>query len=763
MEWPPFSSENIQEQGNATVNPDELSYFVSLSIAQASLPTQGIWADHYQIKDPTEEPYSIIIHPPLNPENSNGIHSAARKPCLSSYPSTILDRGNSERLRDEIKPKDVPKSTELLEPVRDTIAGVGSWSNNKSKSKKLDMGRRLRDAIIRSADDKKFLPLDKLKAIVTQEAVQDELDRENEFMLQGPVSAEVICEQREFQENNRTQFTSYQKIFAILVLIDQVKLISDFLHEGISDSHLPLKERRSGNNTFLVARDVQQDPEGQYRLQTSRGEWAPGQMEFFQNQQWIVCAPFFATAEHLKDRVHLYSLGAQDVLPFINGTDDEGHPAYLYQGFFSTVRRVKIHPAHHNFPIHADLDENRADFVVKEITRAWDKDDEQSTPEDYKRSFNQEVLALKRFCQQNERYIIKLLATYEINNRYHLLFPAADGNLTSHWKEYPKPEGPSSALWLMQECLGIARALRKIHDTPPHDGVSSAEPSQIRRHGIHGDIKPQNILWFKRLPGHLRGDTVGTPPDPLSHFGYLQLSDFGTVKFHRYMTRKGNEIQVQGNTYRAPESDLAGKQGSPAIDVWAFGCLYLDMITWYLLGDKSVEDDFPMVRGADEPTSIEGFTGEDKFFITRTHLFSNRQFQIVKPSVSEWIIRLRREPRCSQFIHDFLDLVQTRLLIVSLEERCQCSELVDALQILHENCEKNEEYYTVGRPHTWLSLESNCVLLKAKTRQLGQSIDSHGQALFLASLVIVVLYFTVPSLVRVFQEELTNEVTLAPL
>ncbi|OTB15693.1 hypothetical protein K445DRAFT_317973 [Daldinia sp. EC12] len=623
---------------------------------------------------------AINIEPPSEAGNSQDAKSNASG-HKNSNPSTIYDRGNSERLRDNrwenhLRYQQTPESSDRA------LAGTGSWSDTNEPG----MAKQLRDAMVDSADGKKFLPLDKLETIVTEEAVRNELAH----TLDQISSAQIICERQEILDKGRTQYTSYQKIFAILVLM--------------------------GN---LIA--------------------------FFESQQWFVCAPFFSRAEHLGEKVHLYQLSPHDILPFIKGTDDRGNPAYLNHGFFSTVRRVKIHPAHHNFPIHRDND--GADFAVKEIIRIWDMNEEEGDPRDYRRSFDQEVSALKRFCQRNERYIVKLLATYEINGRYHLVFPAADGNLMNHWEEHPEPER-IPALWLAQESLGIAQALLKIHKytyTPP--GVTRGaflSPQQIQDHGIHGDIKPQNILWYKRLPGHLTDDAYNlegiSQIIDSSGLGYLQISDFGTVKFHRYMSTRNNEILVRGNTYRAPESDLSGNQGSPAIDIWAFGCLYLDLITWYLRGGDSVCNDFPRAREADEPKQlIEGFSGEDKFYIAKTELFSRRQFHMVKPRVSEWIMRLRRAPRCSQFIHDFLDLIETQMLVISPEERCKCSMVVRTLFELRTKCIENDEYYSLGRPHTWTNLKSNFTLLKAKLRQLAQFIDSHGQIVLLIFVIIMIL------------------------
>ncbi|XXH02348.1 hypothetical protein Hte_008721 [Hypoxylon texense] len=603
----------MENQGNGTFDPRAIHQFVGQPII-SQRESERAASDIRFVIEPANENRDA--------QNVNYVAPVSEQ----SNPSTIYDRGNSERLRDNCQ--DHARGSELLEFSESEVAGAGGWLDAP------EMVKRLYAALEVSKDGKDFLPIDKLEAIVTKEAVEQELTRCR--IPNASTLAQDICLQHKFQESYRTQYTSYQKIFAILVLMDEVQYISDFLNQRIRDSDLPLKEHKMGSTTCLVARHVEENPSSDYLLQTTKA-WSVQNILSFGDQQWKVCAPFFARAENLGEKVHLYSLSTRDVLPFVSpGTDDQDNPQYLYQGTFSTVRRVKIHHAHHNFSVHRG--NPGADFVVKEIIKV-------SPSSGYRESFAQEVHALKRFCQRNERYIIKLLATYEIDGTFHLLFPAADGNLMNHWEEYSSPETvPNSALWLVQECLGIAQALQKIHKftySPIFD-TSFLAPADQSSRGIHGDIKPQNILWFKALPGHLQNDPAATPQDHVSEkasssgLGYLQISDFGTVKFHRYISMRGNEIQVRGNTYRAPEADLPENLGSPALDVWAYGCLCLELITWYLRGEKGVCENFPKARQADEPrSSIEGYGGEDKFFIAKTNWLTGRQYSIVKPRVSE--------------------------------------------------------------------------------------------------------------------------------
>ncbi|KAF2964632.1 hypothetical protein GQX73_g8948 [Xylaria multiplex] len=588
------------------------------------------------------------------------------------------------------------------------------------------MAQTLRDKFILSADGKRFLPLDQLEAIVNETAVQNLLDR---IFTTRPPSAQDICPRPEFQDSeNNIADISRRKIFATLVLISKVGLIRDFITEGITDADLPLERRRTASETFLVPRDVKSDPSPNYALKQTPWGWTCNDIALFCNEQWAISAPYFSRAEDLGKKVHLYSLSPHDILPFVKpGTDDRGNPASLNQGFFSTVRRVKIHNAHHNFLVKAGHD--GADFAVKMITRVHDV-----SAKSHKECFELEVEALKRFCQKDETHIIKLLATYEIGGVYHLLFPVADGNLMDLWKKplqdmRPPAYLPGAALWLARECLGIAQALGKIHRftyTPPLG--TSMRPSQMPIHGIHGDIKPQNVLWFKELPSHLQGSSDNSARPAGSNdlnLGHLQLSDFGTVYFHREKSRIRNIMPVEGVTYRAPETNLPDPQGSPALDIWAFGCLYVDMITWFLCGYVAVDEDFPFARTQDEPEPGEdGLPRQDKFFISSRSWFKRGEIQVVKPSVTEWIESLHKNPRCSQFLHDFLDFIEVHMLVVSPNDRVECTKVVQELLRLKVKCDQTSAYHEAGKPRVWTSFIFNYLL---GNRQV-QSVDITTEA-----------------------------------
>lgn len=177
---------------------------------------------------------------------------------------------------------------------------------------------------------------------------------------------------------------------------------------------------------------------------------------------------------------------------------------------------------------------------------------------------------LKRFGGRRPN-IVTLLATIthrESGKReqYYLLFPWAEGDLLGYWKTKWKPKRDHESFnWISDQCYGIIVATDFIHDPKELD----SDGKQL--FGRHGDIKPENILWFKREGKE-----------------FLVLSDLGLSAVHREVSRSkipGTSIPVTPN-YRPPECDMEGPLGkvSRSFDIWTLGCLFLEFVVWILYG-----------------------------------------------------------------------------------------------------------------------------------------------------------------------------------
>lgn len=193
---------------------------------------------------------------------------------------------------------------------------------------------------------------------------------------------------------------------------------------------------------------------------------------------------------------------------------------------------------------------------------------------------------------------MKALFAFSHGWKHFLVLPLAEGSLERFWQsKTPLSQNP---LFLLKQCLGIAEGLRKIHDC--NDIGSNTRRKIIM--GRHGDIKPQNILWFK---------------DASMEGNRLVLSDFTLVRFHPQGANEETTLSDIGGTqtYRAPETDVRPRRHvSPRYDVWSLGCVFLELISCYLLGYHGTHAaylSFKWTRIMEDYHEWETF--EDKYFI----------------------------------------------------------------------------------------------------------------------------------------------------
>ncbi|RDW73475.1 hypothetical protein BP6252_07382 [Coleophoma cylindrospora] len=176
--------------------------------------------------------------------------------------------------------------------------------------------------------------------------------------------------------------------------------------------------------------------------------------------------------------------------------------------------------------------------------------------------------------------------------------------------------------------------------------------------------------------------------------GDLKISDFGLMQFHR--KRSKSHIDASGvgvsRTYRAPEYDIA-REVSQSYDIWTFGCLILEFITWYLLGWDKV-DKFSRRRVDDDNSEFR----EDVFFnLVKIRSEEASRVQLgarFKPSVAKEFLYLSEQKHCSDFMLDLLEFVENRLLRMGPRKRADCEEIVTKLTELQKLCVEDPMYST---------------------------------------------------------------------
>jgi serine/threonine protein kinase len=262
---------------------------------------------------------------------------------------------------------------------------------------------------------------------------------------------------------------------------------------------------------------------------------------------------------------------------------------------------------------------------------------------DEPKAFKDESNILKRLSREphSHPHLITLLATFEQRQHQYLVFPWAESDLENYWKRAHHVKGEKFSVWLVRQCKGIAEALSQIHryrttsatilvprapDKIPHLNIVSAESSlydsarsrTFTLSGRHGDIRPQNILWYH--------SPVGT-----EDFGTLKLSDFGSTRFRREpeMPEEKRKSMAISWTYLSPECQLPDASPSIQCDVWALGCVFLEFVCWYFAGYDGL--------GEFERQRKLGYDSDSFFTIVRDE---NTERRIMRDGTTE------RRPEC---------------------------------------------------------------------------------------------------------------------
>ena len=224
--------------------------------------------------------------------------------------------------------------------------------------------------------------------------------------------------------------------------------------------------------------------------------------------------------------------------------------------------------------------------------------------------------------------MLPVYAAYRRGKQYSFIFPWADGgSLIDLWARDPltlkervfvdKHEATDThrarkvITWVACQFSGLTGRLGLgfLHDTQflePLQATLVVPDEREKQYGIHGDIKPHNILYFEQ--DH-NGDG--------SHLGLFKISDFGLTGFHSALTRSRHQPpRPHSPTYRAPEYREFDAYLSRKYDIWSLGCVMLQFLTWLISGPDGLRQ-FDEARLDEKDDNNLNFN-EDKFFaITR--------------------------------------------------------------------------------------------------------------------------------------------------
>ncbi|KAI0490022.1 kinase-like domain-containing protein [Xylaria cf. heliscus] len=611
-------------------------------------------------------PYQTIGHYEKEREQSRP-RARLRRISTGQHSVTFSIPGTPPLLSPLASPKEVPTTHQLgRETTCSTILDVKEYESSRQSlelskaygsrvSSGLSFGqlagtlhRAIENTKYDSIEEAGFLSETLLPGLLTEAAIGEELGKIEislfkrfkewvETRKTRDVEQEVhlICGHGQFSDNVKR---SYLKIFAILLLIDRPAAIRKFITDavncrGVSDKDLPLvKVPVKGKTGLFKLRTA--DRRERTLKPTCFSGWSIATLDAFERWQWKVLAHSFDGKRKPHDTNVIKH--SQTVLPFTFMRNQYEHKS-------TTVYKVKIHKDHHRFP---DPD---GYFCVKRVGSL-------------KTTHNQELQMIRR---TNHRHVTPLLATYHYRECYHFIMPWAECDLNIYWeKRYPEHMRDKETLtWMMQQCAGIAEGLQDIHlyettvwSTLNVERSSNPKPEPRMKgsgmfYGVHGDIKPSNLLWFPNC--NEEGQTKGT----------IKLADFGSGNFSTTM----KIMRTSGSfgftaTYSPPECSFTDDdvEMSAEYDVWSLGCLFLEFVTWYIGGWNAVVE-FKKQRGY----NVFGEQDRDATFYEPDPCdYGNYGLKRVKKAVKDHIANLRASPYSSISVNHFLTLMEEEMLIV---------------------------------------------------------------------------------------------------
>ena len=237
--------------------------------------------------------------------------------------------------------------------------------------------------------------------------------------------------------------------------------------------------------------------------------------------------------------------------------------------------------------------------------------------------------------------LTELNTAFYRDDKAYMLLPWADGgSLYDLWYGDQHRQG-MPVEWIKFQTMGLLFGVFVLH------GANSC----------HGDLKPDNILVFRRKVFALN-------PYPWE----LRIADFGLARVfeHGTQSRKYTIMMSGAQRYEPPEANRdhpdSDKPRSRQYDIWSLGCIFLELIIWKCFEIKGLEE-FNEKLG---DRRVEKFWKRDS---TGTY--------VVHPVVEDWIRKTREridkvhladhEEKDRHFLFFLLDRVENGMLRIEVD------------------------------------------------------------------------------------------------
>lgn len=215
---------------------------------------------------------------------------------------------------------------------------------------------------------------------------------------------------------------------------------------------------------------------------------------------------------------------------------------------------IRLHPSCHRLPV----DDNKV--VLKRLE--YGEDEKLS-------DFKKELANLSLLAYLKHPNIVQLHCSYIQGEYCNLVFDAAEGGSLLNYLNGDSNIPRLGIDATLVAIAGLASAIHALHEF-------TAKALDLKMAGCHHDLAPRNIL--------IRGGT-------------FLLADFGLSTFKGLDEDSFTLFKETRGSYLAPECQIVSENGdlprgtvNRASDIWSFGCIISEILTYMLRGPNGVKD-----------------------------------------------------------------------------------------------------------------------------------------------------------------------------